>query len=98
MLYFTMTSGGQHVPSMKGCHAFWIGLHWIQTNSALSPMPMLVVMMQNQINFLIQPSVRRNKVRAKLVLDQMAAVMDSVPPMLIARMVFSMVGMSNGTS
>ena len=48
-------------------------------NSALTPIAVFIEMMINQRTHFIQPSVRRSKVTAKLVLDQMAAQIEKTP-------------------
>ncbi len=76
--------GGQQVPAMRGFHDRCTGVHWTQTNRALSPMAMFIEMMMYQMKTLIHPSVRRSMVKAKLVLDHMAAVREKVPATLMA--------------
>lgn len=53
-------------------------------NRALSPMAMFMEMMMNQTMYLATPSVKRRSVTAKLVLDHIAAVIEKVPPTLMA--------------
>lgn len=74
MLYLGTILGFQHTLSIPGFHVDSMGVHCTQLNSALSPMAMFIVTMMNQMSHLILPSVSRRSVRAKLVLDQMAAV------------------------
>lgn len=67
--------------------------------SALSPIAIFDEMMMNQTNALIQPSVRRSRVRAKLVLDQIAATSEKVPAKLITFNIFRKFGyLFNGRS
>ena len=83
---------------MNGVHDFWTGVHWTQMNTALSPMAMFMEMMMNQIIAFIHLSVSRSMVRAKLVLDQMAAVIENVPAMLAVKTILFMRSTSNGRS
>lgn len=68
---------------MNGFQALSTGAHCIQMKSALRPMARFIEMMMIQITVFIHPSVNRSKVNAKLVLDQMAAVMEKVPAISI---------------
>lgn len=52
-------------------------------SSALKPMATFIEIMMNQTNPFIHLSVNRSRVKAKLVLDQMAAVMEKLPATLI---------------
>jgi len=68
-----------HFPGSRGSQAFAKGLHCTQGNRALIPMAMFIEMMRPRTRCLIQPSDKRQTVKAKLVLDQMAAVTLRVP-------------------
>ena len=61
------------------------GLHCTQGSRALTPMATFIDTMRPTTRYLIQPSDKRQTVRAKLVLDQMAAVMVRVPATVTAR-------------
>jgi hypothetical protein len=68
---------------MKGFHDFSMGLHCTHMKRALSPMPMFIEMIMNHTTNLSHPCVNRSSVRAKLVLDHMAAVREKVPHRLM---------------
>jgi hypothetical protein len=77
---------GQQVPLIVGSHDRCTGVHWTQMNRALRPMVMFVEMRRNQTIDFIQPFVKRSRVSAKLVLDQIAAMRENVPAILTAGM------------
>ena len=64
---------------MVGFHDFWMGVHMTKGSKAEIPMAMFIEMMIYQRTHFIQPSVRRSRVTAKLVLDQMAAQIEKTP-------------------
>lgn len=59
---------------------------------------MFMEIMMNQTRALVRPSVRRRRVRAKLVLDQMAATREKVPLTLMALKASNTYGNSAGGS
>ena len=85
MLYFVIFFGSQHVPGVAISHTFSTGVQWIQLNSALSPMETFMETMMNHSSHFTRPSVSRMSVRAKLVLDQVAAVIVAEPETLMRR-------------
>jgi len=70
----------KHEPSvMRGFHDRWMGVHATKGSRAVTPMARFMDTMMYQTTHLVQPSVRRSRVTAKLVLDQMAAQMEKTP-------------------
>jgi hypothetical protein len=85
ILYFTRTSGSQHVPSTNMFHDFVTGVHWTQGKRALSPIAMFPVIIMNHTSTFCHPWVKRSRVTAKLVFDHMAAVTEKVPATVTRR-------------
>lgn len=83
MSYLLTALGGQHVPGRKGFHDFCTGEHLIHIKSAVRPMAMFMDTRINQTNAFVQPFVMRSSVMEKLVLLQMAAMMEKVPATLV---------------
>ena len=81
---------------MNGFHDLWIGVHCTQTNKALRPMAMFIEMIMNQMTTFIHPCVKRSRVKAKLVFDQMAAVREKVPARLMTLRRVGINGNSSG--